>query len=133
VSASFGRVKRVWLWIVKHGINPPTMRLARAGRGKFALIRHIGRRSGATFENPLILARVPEGFIAELTYGPQVNWYRNIVAASGGEVFWKGSWFTIDRIADYDPDAGRKAFGFPASALLRVLRRREFRLLHVRA
>lgn len=131
VSSSFGPVKRAWLWVVKHGINPVTMRLARSGRGKFAVIRHVGRRSGKTFENPLILARVPEGFVAELTYGPQVNWYRNVIAASGGDVFWKGAWFTVNRIEDYNAEAGRRAFGFPASAVLRLLRRRDFRLLHV--
>ena len=26
---------------------------------------------------PVILAKAPEGFIAELTYGDEVNWYRN--------------------------------------------------------
>ena len=32
-------------------------------------IRHVGRKSGHTYETPVILASVPEGFIADLTYG----------------------------------------------------------------
>lgn len=39
---------------------------------------------------PIIVAGVPEGFIAELTYGEEVNWYRNIVAAGGCELLIEG-------------------------------------------
>ena len=81
-----GAVKRAWLATIKHTLNPLVLRLARRGVGPFSLVRHIGRKSGATYETPLILARVPEGFIAELTYGPEVNWYRNLTAAGRGTV-----------------------------------------------
>jgi hypothetical protein len=39
--------------------------------------------SGRTYETPVILAQVPEGFIAELSYGDKVDWYRNVIAADG--------------------------------------------------
>ena len=77
-----GRIKQAWLTTIKYTFNPLTLRMARRGIGPFSLIRHVGRRSGATFETPLILARVPDGFVAELTYGAGVNWYRNVVAAT---------------------------------------------------
>ncbi|WP_350348950.1 nitroreductase family deazaflavin-dependent oxidoreductase [Agromyces sp. G08B096] len=125
-----GRVKRTFLTVLKHTLNPLTLRAARRGRGPFALVRHVGRKSGATYETPLILARVPGGFIAELTYGPEVNWYRNIVAAGRCTVVWRGREHPVDGIEPYDAEAGRRAFGFPASALLKLLRRHEFRFLH---
>ena len=126
---TMGRVKRTWLRILQHTLNPLTLRMARRGVGPFALVRHRGRKSGRTFETPLILARVPGGFVAELTYGPEVNWYRNLVAAGGGSVVWKGRPYTIDAIEPMATDAGRRAFGPPASWLLTLLRRHEFRLL----
>jgi deazaflavin-dependent oxidoreductase (nitroreductase family) len=129
MSSPFGPVKRAWLWIVKHGLNPLTTRLARRGVGPFALVRHVGRKSGTEFETVIMLARVPAGFVAELTYGPKVNWYRNIVAAGGGEVVWKASPYRVGAPEDFDDDAGRRAFGAPASTVLRILRRRDFRLL----
>lgn len=124
-----GAVKRAWLTTIKHTLNPLVLRMARRGIGPFSLVRHVGRRSGTTYETPLILARVPEGFIAELTYGPGVNWYRNIVAARRCEVVWRGREYAIDGIEPFPTEAGLRAFGPARSWVLRLLRRREFRLL----
>jgi hypothetical protein len=123
-----GGFKKRFLAVLNRTLNPLTRRAAHAGRGPFSLVEHVGRRSGRTFEAPLILARVPEGFVAELTYGDDVNWYRNIVAG-GGRVLWRGRWYRIERVEPYGVQAGLRAFGAPASWVLRLLRRREFRLL----
>ena len=109
-------MKRGWLTILQHTLNPLTLRMARRGVGPFALVRHTGRKSGRTFETPLILARVPGGFVAELTYGPEVNWYRNLVAAGGGTILWKGRPVTIVGIEPMATDAGRRS-EFPIDAV----------------
>jgi deazaflavin-dependent oxidoreductase (nitroreductase family) len=124
------RPKRLFLWLLNNTLNRLTTRLARSGRGPFALVRHVGRKSGKTYETPLILARVPAGFIAELTYGTDVNWYRNIVAAGECVIISGGEEHRIDRIEPCDPDTGIRAYGYPAALVLRILRRHEFRLLH---
>ena len=64
-------------------LNRITTPLAKSGHGPFSLIRHVGRKTGRSYETPVILAKVPEGFVAELTYGENVNWYRNAIAAGG--------------------------------------------------
>ena len=126
-----GPIKRAWLWTIKHGLNPLTLRMARAGFGPFSLVRHTGRKSGAVFETPLILARVTDGFVAELTYGTGVNWYRNVEAAHGRcTVVWRGREYAIDGIAPCTTAAGLAAFGPPANVVLKLLRRHEFRMLH---
>ncbi|RZS64499.1 hypothetical protein EV187_2886 [Agromyces ramosus] len=126
-----GPIKRAWLWTMKHTLNPLTLQMARQGFGPFSLVRHTGRKSGAVFETPLILARVPDGFVAELTYGTAVNWYRNVEAAHGHcTVTWHGREHAIDGVAPCTTEAGLAAFGPPASVVLRLLRRHEFRLLH---
>jgi len=71
-------VKRGFLWLVKHTVNRVSVPLARSGRGPFALVCHVGRRSGRTYATPLVVAYVPGGFVIELTYGPDADWYRNI-------------------------------------------------------
>lgn len=111
-------------------LNRVTRPLARAGRGPFSLVRHVGRRSGRTFETPLILAATDGGFVAELTYGDQVNWYRNIVSAGECDVVVKGKPHHIDRIEVMPAEQGRAAFGHPFDWILTVLGRREFRFLH---
>jgi len=123
-------VKRRFLWLLNHTLNRATTRLARTGHGPFSLIRHIGRKSGKEYETPLIVARVPGGFVAELTYGPEVSWYRNIVAAGNCVIMFRGAEYRIDRIEPCAAAAGLAAFGNPRQLVLRLLRRSEFRLLH---
>lgn len=127
--AAMSRSKRGYLSVLNNSLNRLTRRLARRGVGPFSLVRNVGRKSGTVYETPVILARVPEGFVAELTYGPDVQWYRNIVAAGRCEVVFRGKDYVVTAIEPYPVEPGRAAFGFPAAALLRMLRRKEFRLL----
>lgn len=122
-------MRRRFLWLLKNTLNRWTTRVAKSGRGPFSLVRHVGRKSGTVYETPLIVAPVPQGFIAELTYGDDVNWYRNIVAAGGCELLVGGIAHRVIAIEPYPPEAGRLAFGVPARVVLKLLRRHEFRLL----
>jgi deazaflavin-dependent oxidoreductase (nitroreductase family) len=122
---------RVWLWLLKNTLNRVAVRAVRAGRGPFSVVRHVGRTTGRVYETPLLLVRHGPGFIAELTYGPGVAWYRNVVAAGGCTVVAKGAEYRIDAIEACEPAVGLRAFGQPAALVLRLLRRREFRLLHI--
>lgn len=127
-----GRIKRWWLGFIQRRLNPTTLAAARSGRGPFSLVRHRGRKSGRIYEAPLVLAQVPEGIIAELTYGPEVNWYRNVVAG-GGEVLHRGQWYRVTAVEPFPADRGRRAFGPFRSLILTLLRRHDFRLLKVEA
>jgi hypothetical protein len=90
----------------------------------------VGRKTGNVYETPLILARADAGFVAELTYGTNVSWYRNIVAAGSCVIVYKGVEHQIDRIEPCTVEAGLRAFGYPRALILKLLRRHEFRILH---
>jgi len=122
-------VRRGWLWLLKNTLNRVTAPMARAGVGPLALVRHVGRKTGRRYETTLLLARLGDDFVAELTYGPSVSWYRNVEAAGRCEVVVGGRAYVIDRIEVLPAADGRRAFGYPAALVLRLLRRREFRLL----
>jgi deazaflavin-dependent oxidoreductase (nitroreductase family) len=124
-----GPIKRAWLWTIKRTLNPIAIRTARAGWGPISLIRHVGRKSGKEYETPLILARAPGGFVAELTYGPQVSWYRNVSAAGHCEIVYKGRTHRISAIEPYSTEEGLRAYGFPLALALRILRRHRFQFL----
>ena len=127
-----GAMRRRWLWLIKHSLNRVTVPAARAGWfGSLALIRHVGRKSGRIYETPLLLARVPDGFVAELTYGENVDWYRNVVHAGRCTIVADRIEHEIDQIRKYPSRAGYQAFGWPAALLLKALNRREFRLLRI--
>ena len=123
-------VKRRFLWLLNHTLNRATTRLAHTSHGPFSLVRHVGRKSGTVYETPLIVARVPDGFVAELTYGKEVSWYRNITAAGHCVIIFRGSEYRIDRIEPYPAAEGLAAFGNPRQLVLKLLRRSDFRLLH---
>jgi deazaflavin-dependent oxidoreductase (nitroreductase family) len=127
--AAMSRSKRGFLSVLNNSLNRLTRRLARRSIGPFSLVRNVGRKSGTVYETPVILAKVPDGFVAELTYGSEVQWYRNIVAAGRCEVVFRGEDYVVTTIQPYPVEPGRAAFGFPAATLLRMLRRKEFRLL----
>jgi deazaflavin-dependent oxidoreductase (nitroreductase family) len=117
------------LWLLNNTLNRVTGQMARSGRGPFSLIRHVGRKSGRTYETPVILAKVPEGFIAELTYGDSVNWYRNVVAAGGCVVVQRGVEYRVTAIERCGAERGRSAYPAPFRVVLKAARRNEFRLL----
>jgi deazaflavin-dependent oxidoreductase (nitroreductase family) len=123
-------LRRRFLKVLNRTLNPLTLRAARSGRGPFSLVRHTGRKSGRVFEAPLLLAEHPDGLVAELTYGDSVNWYRNVVAG-GGEVVHRGRTYRIDSVEPLPTADGLRAFGGFREAVLRMLRRDEFRLLRV--
>ena len=73
--------------------------------------------------------KVADGFIAELTYGENVNWYRNSVAAGGCVVLHHGREYTVTRIEPCSTERGLGAYPAPFRLILKSGRRREFRVL----
>ncbi len=64
-------------------------RLAPVAPG-FGMIVHTGRKSGRTFRTPVNVFRVDDGYVVALTYGPQSDWVRNVLAAGGCDVITRG-------------------------------------------
>jgi deazaflavin-dependent oxidoreductase (nitroreductase family) len=51
----------------------------------FAIVHHVGRRSGRSYETPVNVFRRPGGFLFALTYG-ETDWVRNVLAAGRCEI-----------------------------------------------
>jgi deazaflavin-dependent oxidoreductase (nitroreductase family) len=123
------RIRKGFLVVLKHTLNPLTRRLAGTPFGPFALVRHVGRRSGKSYATPLLARRVEGGFVIELTYGPQVDWYQNVLVAGGCTLVWHGRAYPVDGIETLDTETGRAAFNLPQRLVLRALRRTHYRKL----
>jgi deazaflavin-dependent oxidoreductase (nitroreductase family) len=61
--------------------NAARLRTAETARSDFAVLTHIGRRSGRTYQTPLGAHTFGDGVILPLAYGSQTDWYRNVMAA----------------------------------------------------
>lgn len=56
----------------------------------FAIVIHIGRRSGRVYRTPVNLFRPDERYVIALTYGSDSQWVRNVQAAGGCDVEIRG-------------------------------------------
>ena len=61
----------------KHVTNRFLEPLARRASG-FAVVHHRGRVSGRSYRTPLNVFPTDDGLIIALTYGPDVDWLRNV-------------------------------------------------------
>ena len=93
---------------------------AKLSLGPFAILRHVGRRSGKPYETVIWVWPLGEGFVIALTYGPKVDWYRNMLAAGGGAVLWHKRVYVVGKPEPIDLETALPAF----PALLRPIFRR---------
>ena len=115
-----------WGTILKHTLNRLTLRLARRGRGPFSIVTSVGRKSGKTYETPIIVQPTEGGFMIELTYGDKVQWYRNVIAAGSCKITFKAVEYDIIGVEPVDAAAGLAAFPAFQRRILTLLRRKHF-------
>jgi deazaflavin-dependent oxidoreductase (nitroreductase family) len=108
-----------------------TNRVARLVAGRvpgFAIVRHVGRRSGRVHRTPVNLFRRGDRYVIALTYGPGAQWVRNVLAAGGCEVETGGG-----RVRLTAPEIVRDPRGTPVPRfvrpMLRLIDAPEFMLL----
>ena len=68
--------------LIKGVINPRTLRAVARGESNYAVVHHIGRRSGRAYQTPVEAYRTAEGTLILLPYGPVTDWCRNVLAAA---------------------------------------------------
>jgi hypothetical protein len=62
---------------------------------------------------------ITEGFVIALTYGPKVDWYRNLLAAGGGTICWHKAVYAVGKPEPLDATTALKAFPTPFKQILR--------------
>ncbi len=56
----------------------------------FAVVGHTGRRSRRRYRTPVNLFRSGDAYVIALSYGPESDWVRNVIAAGGCDVESRG-------------------------------------------
>jgi deazaflavin-dependent oxidoreductase (nitroreductase family) len=63
----------------------------------FGVIVHHGRHSGRPYRTPVNVFRRQGGFVVALTYGPDTDWVRNVLAAGGCSLETRGRRWRLTR------------------------------------
>ncbi|GCE07228.1 hypothetical protein [Dictyobacter aurantiacus] len=67
----------------KRYTNPRVLQFAARRKSPYAVLRHVGRRSGNTYTTPVVADFVPRlnSFVIPLPYGEGTDWCRNVMGA----------------------------------------------------
>ena len=76
----------------------------------WAVVEHVGRRSGRRYSAPVAAIRRADGVVVSLAFGAQVDWYRNLIAAGGGASRWRDRTYVVGAPEPIEAAAGRAAF-----------------------
>lgn len=110
----------------KHFLNRVLRRLAFWSRGPFAIVYHVGRRSGKPYETTVMVEPAPDGFVFALTYGPEVDWYRNVLAAGQCTLLWHGRTYALEQPEPFAIQAALPLYSPFKRRVLRELGTKDF-------
>jgi len=104
--------------------NPVSRRFAGHLPG-FAILVYVGRRSGRTYRTPINVFRHGDDYVFALTYGSDVQWVKNVLAAGGGQLETMGR-----KVRLIDPqlfvDPRQRLIPLPVRLFLRLMHVTEF-------
>jgi deazaflavin-dependent oxidoreductase (nitroreductase family) len=104
-------------------VTNPIQRLWAGWAPSFAIIEHVGRKSGKAYRTPVSAFNATvngkPGVAVLLTYGPDRDWLKNLKAAGGGQMRRHGKTFDIadpqvvtrDEAAEHVSGGTRRVFG----------------------
>lgn len=110
----------------KYALNHLTGLVARAGIGPFCIIQHKGRKSGKLYETTIQAYRTADGFIMALTYGKDIDWLKNVLAADGCKLYYKRTWYALKNPKLMDQQNGLPYFPYPEKAILGLIGIQDF-------
>jgi deazaflavin-dependent oxidoreductase (nitroreductase family) len=91
----------------------------------FAIVTHVGRRSGRSYRTPVNVFRDGERYVFALTYGSDSDWVRNVVAAGGCEIETRRTHLRLAQPVLF-VDPSRRVAPAPVRSVLRALSVDEF-------
>jgi deazaflavin-dependent oxidoreductase (nitroreductase family) len=112
-----------------HVFNPISRRFVQWLPG-FAILIYRGRKSGKTYRTPINLFRDGDAYVFALTYGSDVQWVRNVVAAGEADALIRRHMIHLTH-PELFVDPSRRSVPFPVRQFLGFMRVSEFLRLHV--
>jgi deazaflavin-dependent oxidoreductase (nitroreductase family) len=96
----------------------------------FAIVTHVGRRSGRTYHTPVNVFRDGNRYTFALTYGRDADWVRNVLAAGGCEIRTRGRTVRLEQ-PELFTDQTRARVPAPVRVVLGAIDAQDFLALEV--
>jgi deazaflavin-dependent oxidoreductase (nitroreductase family) len=77
--------------------RPLALRSAGKTGSKTALVRHVGRRSGRSYQTPVVAVAHGDEFLIALPYGKRTDWSKNVLASGTATLVVDGRTFELDQ------------------------------------
>jgi deazaflavin-dependent oxidoreductase (nitroreductase family) len=78
-------------------MRPLALRSAGKEGSGTSIVRHVGRRSGRTYQTPVIAVRHDDSFLVALPYGKRTDWLKNVLAKGSATIVANGHTYEVDR------------------------------------
>jgi deazaflavin-dependent oxidoreductase (nitroreductase family) len=98
-----------WLARLNRHLTNPVHRIWAGWIPAFAILEHVGRRSGKRYRAPLHVFSTDDGIAILLTDGPDRDWLKNLTSVGQGRMKRYGKTFTVT-----DPRVMPKAVAAPS-------------------
>jgi deazaflavin-dependent oxidoreductase (nitroreductase family) len=98
----------------------------------FGILVYRGRTSGQTYRTPMNVFRHGDTYVLALTYGPDVQWVKNVMAAGGCDLMTRGRRLRLGAPRLFI-DPGRRRMPAPVRVVLGLMRVTEFMELSIEA
>jgi deazaflavin-dependent oxidoreductase (nitroreductase family) len=85
------------LRLVTRAMRPLALRSAGKEGSSTSVVRHVGRRSGRTYQTPVIAAQHDDSFLIALPYGKRTDWLKNVLDASSATIVTNGHTYEVDQ------------------------------------
>jgi deazaflavin-dependent oxidoreductase (nitroreductase family) len=86
----------------------------------FGVVIHRGRRSGKAYQTPVNVFTTDDGYLFALTYGPDTDWVKNVLAEGGCELRTRGRTVRLTSPRLFH-DEDRRGIRLPERPILRLI------------
>ena len=85
------------LRLFTRAMRPLALRSAGEEGSSTSVVRHVGRRSGRTYETPVIAVQHDDSFLIALPYGKRTDWLKNVLDRGLATIVTNGHTYEVDR------------------------------------
>lgn len=91
-------------------LNPLMLAFAGRSYSSYAMIEHVGRKSGRIYTTPVLGMEDGDEFVIPLPYGADTDWCRNVIAANGAVIVHRGRAYRVGYPEVVPPSKALRAF-----------------------